>query len=182
MPVTTPTHLWNGKPSNASLRGKLIQHGSRLKRAWTADIARLLSLIATLEEDHKRSPDEKIQLELTNARRDLLQIFAQRSLVARDKWRFAHYLQANQCGKHLAQTLQPKQARKSIPCINSPNKGKIINNSSIVEEFRQYYDTLYNLKPQTPSPKLQTDPRIKHCPRTFRKLHSQLFQPLKQRT
>lgn len=91
------------------------------------------------------------QLELTNARRDLLEIFAERSLVAKNKGRFVHYSQANKCDRHLANTLHPRQIRKPIPFINSTTKGKLMNNSAIAEEFRQYYSSLYNLPSQAPT-------------------------------
>lgn len=113
-------HLTKWEALKCIVRGKFILHGSRLKHARTADISRLLNTIASLEESHKRTPDPTVQLELNNARRDLLQIFTERSMLARDKGRFVHYLQANKCGRHLANTLQPRHSRKPITFINSP--------------------------------------------------------------
>lgn len=144
----TLTRLRSGKHLSASFRGKFIQHGSQLKRAGKTDISCLLANIASLEESHKWSPDPTTQLDLTNARRDLLRIFAERSLVARDRGRFTHYSQANKCGKYLANVLHPRHARNPISFINSPSKGKVLTNSAIAEEFRQYYFALYNLTPQ----------------------------------
>lgn len=112
------------------LRGKFIQHSSRLKCIRTADISRLLTTIASLEESNKWTPDPTVQLVLINARRYLLRIFAERSMMARDKGRFAHYSLANKCGRHLANTVQLRQARKPIPFINSSTKGKILINVS----------------------------------------------------
>ena len=142
---TNPLIKWEAL--KCVLRGKFIQHGSRLKKARAADVTRLLAKITSLEDSHKRSPDQTTLVDLAGARRDLMQIFAERSLVARDKGRFTHYSQANKCGRLLANTLQPRLSRKHISVIVSPNKGKLQTNSAIAEEFRQYYADLYDLPP-----------------------------------
>lgn len=133
---TNPLTKW--ETLKCVLRGKLIQHGSRLKQARTADISHLLAKIAS----HKHSPDPTTQLDLYKTQRDLLRILAERSLVARDRGRFTHYSEANKYGRHLAHVLNPRHTRKSIPFIHSPIKGKLYTNSAIAEEFREYYSTL----------------------------------------
>lgn len=87
------------------------------------DIARLLASITALEDSHKRNPDMVTQLDLTNARRDLLQIFAERYLVAKNKGRFVHYSQANKCGRHLATHCTPVNSGNLSLLLIQPLKG-----------------------------------------------------------
>lgn len=61
-----------------------MQHGSRLKKARSSDITRLLSNINTLESAHKRDSDPATYVELSNARRELLRILDANFLIARD--------------------------------------------------------------------------------------------------
>lgn len=86
---TNPLTKWDAL--KCVLRGKFIQHGSRLKRARTSDILHLLAKITSLEGSHKCSLDPTTLLDLSNTRRYLLRILTEHSLVARDKGRFTHY-------------------------------------------------------------------------------------------
>lgn len=108
------------------LRGSFIQHGSRLKKAYVADIKNLFALIATLEATHKRILEPKTLAELSHAHRDLLRLLTERSLAAPDKGRHLHYVQANKRGKHLA---HPRQCRQNIPHIHAHPNRKLHKNS-----------------------------------------------------
>lgn len=57
--------------------------------------------------------------------------------------------QANKCGRILSSLGR----LGNITFINSSTNGKLLNNSAIDEEFHQYYTILYNLTPQTPTPR-----------------------------
>lgn len=97
-----PTHLltkW--EILKCILRGLFFHYGVRLKRARSAEISRLLSLISSLESSHNRTLDPNTILYLFNNQRDLLRILVDQSLIARDRIRHVHYARANKCDQHL---------------------------------------------------------------------------------
>lgn len=73
------------------------------------------------------------------------------------KWRAHFYSQGNKAGKLLAN--QVKENKQKIPFIYHPNTGiKRFNPKEIANAFRDYYNTLYNLKDDSSTP--QPSPEV----------------------
>lgn len=130
---TNPLTKWEAL--KCVIRGTFIQHGSRLKKARTADISRLLITIHTLELAQKQDPDPAVYVDLSNARREPLHILDAHSLIARDRGRNWHYTLANKCGQHLTMVLHPR-LRRPIPHICTPDQQKISNPQGIAGAFQ----------------------------------------------
>lgn len=134
----------------AVIRGVLIRHGARLKKARTKQLDALLVRLQTLEASHKATPTRQLGGELDTVRSqitDLLQYSAKAAIQV--CWRKT-YESGNKCGKLLAHSLRTQRAASFIPHILSPTCQKRSLPQQISREFNSFYSSLYNL-PETPA-------------------------------
>lgn len=156
----------------AVIRGVLIKHGARLKKMRTEQMTLLINKLQTLETSHKQNQTRQIGAELDTIRmqiKDLLHFKAKAALqISRKKV----YESGNKCGRLLAQSLRTQKLASYIPHVTSPEGQKRSLPQQITNEFKSYYEKLYNLPttPQTPEqmteyltkslmPTLQTETR-----------------------
>lgn len=136
----------------AVIRGVLIKHGSRVKKQKSAQLASLFDKLHKLESAHKTTPSRPLGSELDTIRMqitDLLQFKAKAALqISRKKI----YESGNKCGRLLAQSLKTQNTASYIPHINSSTGRRAALPQQITQEFRSYYENLYNLNMTQPSP------------------------------
>ncbi|CAN2391919.1 hypothetical protein PRIEUP_LOCUS1961 [Pristimantis euphronides] len=127
------------------LRGILISHGSRLKKDRSAWFVSLLRHLSVLEDSNKRKPLPQLAGDISETRQELLKVIDQKSLQARTGWRGIFFEYGNKSGRLLARTLHPRPPQATIMAINF-SKGVIRTTENILEEFRNYYESLYNIQ------------------------------------
>lgn len=142
--TTSPTCKWEAL--KCVLRGIFISHGARLKRIRTGQIPTIINKIQSLEQVHKRSLLESVRIELSDARHELLKLLDQKSLCLRDRYRGGFYQHGNKSGRWLAHALHPKPMSNHIMQLSSSSRGIIFKTSEILDEFKQYYSSLYSIQ------------------------------------
>lgn len=148
----SPTTLW--AVHKTSIRGKLIQMASRLRRVRKLDVDRLEREFSALSKQHNRTPTSGSAAKLQTARTALnlaLTAIAEKSL----RWeggRFYH--QKDKSSAILAHRLTPKIRSHTLPKIKLRNGSLSQNPQKIMEAFHYFYRSLYSNKGKESSPNL----------------------------
>lgn len=149
------------------IRGVLIKHGSRIKKAREAELTKILTDINALEIQHKQKPAISVETGLFNLRRQVTSLLHYRAKAALQFcWKY-YYESGEKCGHPLARALQEQCAQSYIPLIVDSEGKKAHTPTQIASTFRRYYQSLYNLPTgQQPQhnieehpPVVRTDPR-----------------------
>ncbi|KAM9299503.1 lipolysis-stimulated lipoprotein receptor [Gastrophryne carolinensis] len=139
------------------VRGEFIKHGTRLKKQRAASIRDTIQLIQSLERDHKRNPTNSLLLDLLKAREKLQGLYSQAYLRFRERQKAIYYESADKCGRLLARALHPRSATTYVPSIRGSQGHMTMMPSQIVDAFRDYYQSLYNLRQDQITP-MSADP------------------------
>lgn len=111
----------------------------------------LLSKLQTLEMKHKQTPSESIGKELDTTRKQITDLLQYKAKAALQICRRKIYESGNKCGRLLAQTLRSQKLTSYIPYINSSRGEKLSLPQHISQEFRLFYNSLYNLDMPLPN-------------------------------
>ncbi|CAH2219285.1 Hypothetical predicted protein, partial [Pelobates cultripes] len=131
------------------LRGHFIRIASRKKKEAQQRLNELTNRIAQLETLHKRTQLETQYRSLLEARNQLTELVARRHHRATQRNRAFYYIHANKSGRLLAHMIKNRQARAQVHELRT-TKGTLTQfPEEIAEEFRKYYQTLYNIDPTT---------------------------------
>ncbi|CAH2220263.1 DUF1725 domain-containing [Pelobates cultripes] len=103
--------------------------------------------IARLESQHKRSQLTSTYGELTEARRTLQALLTQRHHRSLQRSRSFFYTHANKGGKFLARLLKGDTPRTQVRKLRLSTGSISPYPEEIAGEFREYYNSLYNLCP-----------------------------------
>ncbi|CAH2285007.1 Hypothetical predicted protein, partial [Pelobates cultripes] len=147
-PEVSPLITW--ETHKCVVRGHYINLCTQRKRENTRHILDLTKQITELETTHKRELTEEVYLHLINTRRQLRDILSQKLLkvVRRSNRYFYEY--SNKCGRLLARTLQQRWRQNHIHKIKAQGRKETRLPAEIMQAFRVYYTSLYNLA-DTPS-------------------------------
>uniref|UniRef100_A0A803KBE4 Reverse transcriptase domain-containing protein n=1 Tax=Xenopus tropicalis TaxID=8364 RepID=A0A803KBE4_XENTR len=145
--TTHPVIKWEAL--KAVLRGVLIKHGSRHKRAQSQLITDLTQKISKLEQLHKNSLTENTLTELTTTRELLKAELNKKSTYALQKCKSLYYENSNKPGKLLARAVKQKIGMSYIPAIKTQNDKIVYKTIEIASTMHKYYSDLYNIKKPT---------------------------------
>uniref|UniRef100_A0A803JIX0 exodeoxyribonuclease III n=1 Tax=Xenopus tropicalis TaxID=8364 RepID=A0A803JIX0_XENTR len=145
--TTHPVIKWEAL--KAVLRGVLIKHGSRHKRAQSQLITDLTQKISKLEQLHKNSLTENTLTELTTTRELLKAELNKKSTYALQKCKSLYYENSNKPGKLLARAVKQKIGMSYIPAIKTQNDKIVYKTTEIASTMHKYYSDLYNIKKPT---------------------------------
>lgn len=131
----------------------MIKLYSTVRKLRERDITQTLEHIAKLEAINKPAPTFQCSTELREARNKLSSLLFQNYHKSLLRLRSKYYSQSNKAGRLLAQQLKTQQAKSKISHLLHPiNKAKLTDPREIANQFKIYYQTLYNLKDSTPHP------------------------------
>lgn len=136
----------------AVIMGVLIKHGSRLKQQRTAQLTSLLDKLQTLETNHKQILTRQLGIELDTVCTQVTDLLRFKAKAALQICRRKIYECGNKCGRLLAQSLQAERLASYIPHIISSTGQKASLPLHIVQEFRSFHTSLYNLNTTPPTP------------------------------
>ncbi|CAH2315864.1 Hypothetical predicted protein, partial [Pelobates cultripes] len=129
------------------IRGILIGLATRKRKEATSAMADVYDTIKRLELQHKRSQLTEKYGELMEARCTLNTLLTkryQRSLQRSKNFFYAH---ANKGGKFLAHLLKGDTPRTQVRKLRLTSGRVSPYPEDIADEFRAYYESLYNLRP-----------------------------------
>ncbi|CAH2300866.1 endonuclease reverse transcriptase [Pelobates cultripes] len=109
-------------------------------------MAELYKSITTLEQQHKRTQLMETYGELMQARRQLRDLLSKRHLRSLQQSKGFFYAHANKGGKYLARLLKGNAPRTQVRTLRLPSGASTAFPDQIAEEFRRYYQSLYNLQ------------------------------------
>ncbi|CAH2319465.1 alpha-tectorin [Pelobates cultripes] len=109
-------------------------------------MAELYKSITTLEQQHKRTQLMETYGELMQARRQLRDLLTKRHLRSLQQSKGFFYTHANKGGKYLARLLKGNAPRTQVRTLRLPSGASTAFLDQIAEEFRHYYQSLYNLQ------------------------------------
>lgn len=140
----SPLLVW--ETHKAVIRGLLVKHGARKKQQHTQQVMELVRQIEILEIRHKNrgAREDGIQLQLLRDRLRALNLKKARFLLTRSRRSFYEF--GNRSSKGLARALKIQHGRSCISQICRPDGSKAVMTEEIVELFRGFYETLYNIK------------------------------------
>lgn len=133
-----------------------MKHGARLKQR-SAQLSALLDKLHKLESKHKRTPTSSLGSELDTTRTQITDLLHFKAKAALQISRKKFYESGNKCGRLLAQSLKSQRLASYIPHIYSPTGQKATIPQQITQEFRTYYEALYNLNMPQPAPERIAD-------------------------
>ncbi|CAH2285581.1 Hypothetical predicted protein [Pelobates cultripes] len=141
----SPISVWEAHKS--VIRSTLMSIATRKRKEATRAMTKIYSTISRLELQHKRTQLTETYGELMEARRQLKNLLTQRYLRSLQRSKNFFYTHANKGGKLLARML-----KGDTPCTQV-RKVRLTSGSTsqfpeeIAGEFRNYYNSLYNLRP-----------------------------------
>lgn len=133
------------------IRGMLIKHGARIKRKRSEQLKLLLEDLAILELHHKWAQTPSLERDLLAKRTQVLDLLQYKAKAALQVCRKFSYESGDKCGKVLARTLREQKLKTYIPQLTSPNRPKVTKPYDIVQEFQEFYKSLYNLQTKSPT-------------------------------
>lgn len=144
IPGSDPGMIWEAH--KVVMRGVLIKHGSRLKKAREAQIVKLAEEIQILESQHKKVQTPLLGKELAHLRRQMTDLLRYKAKAAIQSGKKVMYELGDKCSKMLAGKLKEKGKSAYVPHIKGENGQMISLPKDIAQRFREYYSSLYNLK------------------------------------
>lgn len=143
-PDVSPLTIWEAH--KCVIRGELLRLGALRKRGSQQKIKKLIADIRALERTHKLRGERDALQKLMDARTLLLEEMGRKHKrrVAFSQKLF--YDQSNKPGRLLARTLRAKQAASRIHTIRDSGGVAHVTTRSIAGQFRQFYESLYNIQ------------------------------------
>lgn len=145
--MVSPSVLWDA--AKATIRGKIISIGSRLKKQRMQKQLQIENEIKRLENEHKQQRKKEVLDELKENRNkldDLLTYRAEGALRFIDR---KFYEFGNKASRLLAFQLKKAQASRIVPKIKQLNSNSIATSpKTISDNFAKFYEQLYKSQNQ----------------------------------
>lgn len=175
-------HIRSGRHISAQLEGNWSNWAPHRKKEREREINTLHANIARLEAQHKISLRQNCLAELTRTRKELLARLNLKLKRKINRWKSIFYETNNKSGKFLARVLRAARTNMNINNICT-REGKTVHApADIADQFRKYYETLYNLEPQPGSKQLEermdTYLKASRLPTLPPEITSQLSSPI----
>lgn len=140
--MVSPTVLWDA--GKATIRGKIISIGSRLKKDRLKKQVDLETEIKRLENEHKQSGKQEVLNKLKENRDNLDEILTYKAEGALRFIDRKYYELGNKASRLLSFQLQKAQASRTIPKIKQLDSNVVETSpKAIVNIFAKYYEQLY---------------------------------------
>lgn len=140
--MVSPSVLWDA--GKATIRGKIISIGSKVKKERIKKQLQLETEIKRLETEHKQHGKQEVLDKLKEHRTkldELLTFKAEGALRFIDR---KYYEFGNKASRLLSFQLQKAQASRIIPKIKQPNSNVVVTSPKIISNnFAKYYKQLY---------------------------------------
>lgn len=161
-----PMTLWEEHKCVA--RGDLMSRGAKAKRISQQQFTDLVNRIHRLEQTHKKSIMDATFKELTEARKERLDLLGKQHRRKRVLTQKLYYESGNKCYRFLASALRSHKSSLTVHSIRDSQGIKHVNNEAIASQFQMFYTSIYNL-PTSSLPPLTRASKIKqfleqHCP------------------
>lgn len=154
--VPYPAVAWSAH--KAYMRGMLIKLSSYRKRQRMQRIDELTAQIVALETRHKSDPQDSQTNQLLSLRQELKTLLLDSYEFLQWKFKASTYSTSNKAGKKLAQRLKGRRIKTRITQLIHPHTNTPLSNpQDIADAFRVYYEDLYNLKQDPPTPQPTQD-------------------------
>lgn len=140
--MVSPTVLWDA--GKATIRGKIISIGSKLKKDRLRKQVELETEIKRLENEHKRSGKQEVFNKLKENRAKLDEILTYKAEGALRFIDRKYYESGNKASRLLSFQLQKAQASRAVPKIKQLHSNDVETSpKAVVNTFARYYEQLY---------------------------------------
>lgn len=161
------------------IRGEFLRIQAFLCKREREQTSQLLACFARFEALHKSSLAASHLQELTEARKELLRRIHKNTKKAFMRHTNIYYKHCNKSGKFLARALKQHQVNRTVSHLLNPQGCKVSTSLDIASQFRDYYESLYNLPgPQEPhTTRSVTIQSFSFCPQRALTLDTPLTDP-----
>lgn len=138
----SPSILWEA--GKATIRGKIISIGSRIKKQRNSEQQKYENEIKKLEREHKINKKEDTLRELKENRKKFNEILTYKAEGALRYIKRTYYEMGNKASRLMAFQLRKDQASRIVPKIKHPvTKNIETQPKAISDAFAEYYQELY---------------------------------------
>lgn len=138
----SPSIVWDA--SKATMRGKIISIGSRIKKQRLAKQQGLEAEIKKLTREHKQFGKKDILKKLKEVRQQLDEVLTYKAEGAMRYTNRKYYEMGNKASRLLAFQLRKAQSNRAIPKIRNPETNQVETEpTKISDSFASYYKQLY---------------------------------------
>lgn len=140
--MVSPTVLWDA--GKATIRGKIISIGSKLKKDRLKKQVEVETEIKRLENEHKRNGKQEVFNKLKENRAKLDEILTYKAEGALRFIDRKYYELGNKASRLLSFQLQKAQASRTICKIKQPHSNDVETSpKAVANTFAKYYEQLY---------------------------------------
>uniref|UniRef100_A0A803K7H0 Reverse transcriptase domain-containing protein n=1 Tax=Xenopus tropicalis TaxID=8364 RepID=A0A803K7H0_XENTR len=126
------------------IRGSFIRLASHKKKQRTETIVKLEKELRDLEAKHKISTEPNISQKLTETRSELQKLLVNKAEKAIRWSKHKLFRLKDKPNQLLSQKLRKAQGFKQISHINNSKGVKLVNPEDIIQEFHNFYSSLYD--------------------------------------
>lgn len=145
--IVSPSVVWDA--SKATIRGKIISIGSRIKKQRLIKQQELENEIKSLEREHKQSRKEDILKKLKETKQQLDEVLTHKAEGSLRYISRKYYEMGNKSSRLLAFQLRKAQSNRIVAKIRNPETNLVETHpKEISNAFAKYYEQLYKAEVQ----------------------------------